>query len=205
MFYTDDINGKNILLHACCGPCSLGAIPQLIESGANITLSFYNPCIIDGEFEKRLEALKTVASTYSLSLVVPSHDHAAYLAYAAPHRSDREGGARCGLCFSDRLRATAEYAAANGFDAFSTTLTVSPHKNASLIFSLADEISDGAGVPFLARDFKKRDGFKRSCELSRELGIYRQGFCGCEYSCASAGIDFAEYGARVVAEYGGGK
>lgn len=203
MFYTDDINGKNILLHACCGPCSLGAAPQLVADGARVTLFYYNPCIIDGEYEKRLAALQTVARRYSLDIISPPHDYSAYRKYAEPYAFEKEGGARCSLCFSDRLRAAAAYASEWGFDAFSTTLTVSPHKNSKLIFSIADRIADGVGVPFLARDFKKKDGFKMSCSLSRELNIYRQGFCGCEYSCASAGIDYGEYSASVISEYGG--
>lgn len=186
MFFTDDISNKKILLHACCGPCSLGTIEPLLSDGAYVTLYFYNPCIIDGEFEKRLEAIEFVAKHYGLELVVPEHVYSDYLEYAASHGGDREGGARCGLCFDDRLRAAAKHAARHGFDAFSTTLTVSPHKDAKRIFALADGISDEFGVPFLARDFKKRDGFLRSTRLSRELGIYRQSFCGCEFSLSAS-------------------
>lgn len=182
MYYTDALTDKKILLHACCGPCSLGAIEPLLSDGALITLFYYNPCIIDGEFERRLDALRTVAEHYSLPLVVPDHDYSVYLAYAEPYATDREGGARCGLCFADRLTSSAGYAFANGFDAFATTLTVSPHKDSRRIFSIADGISDKVGVPFLPRDFKKRDGFKLSCSLAAELGIYRQRFCGCEFS-----------------------
>lgn len=201
MLYTGDIKDKKILLHACCGPCSLGAIEPLLADGALITLFYYNPCIIRGEFEKRLAALETVAAHYALPLVVSRVDRAVFTDYAKDHAQEREGGERCRLCIADRLGATARYAANNGFDIFSTTLTVSPHKNSKLIFSLADEIADSVGVRFLPRDFKKHDGFLRSCELSRQLGIYRQGFCGCEYSCLSAGIDVAEYSAQVAAEY----
>lgn len=182
MFFESDISGKNILLHACCGPCSLGAIDPLLEQGGLVTLFYYNPCIIVGEFDKRLDALRTVAEHYSLDIVVPPHDRKAFTSYAAPHALEQEGGERCSLCMGDRLRATAEYAKAHGYDMFTTTLTVSPHKNSKLIFSLADNISDELGVPFLPKDFKKRDGFMRSCRLSAELGIYRQSFCGCEYS-----------------------
>lgn len=192
MFYGDAIADKNILLHVCCGPCSLGAIEPLLGDGARIVLYYYNPCIIDGEFERRLDALRTVAEHYALPLVVPPHDYSAYLSYAAPHASEREGGERCGLCFADRLGASAEYAFANGFDAFTTTLTVSPHKDSRRIFSIADEISDRIGVPFLPRDFKKRDGFKLSCRLAAELGIYRQRFCGCEFSLPEISADGGE-------------
>ena len=184
MFFTDDVKDKKILLHACCGPCSLGAIAPLLADGADITLFFYNPCIVNGEFERRLDALDTVAAYYGLPVVVPTHNYGDFLTYAQSHATDREGGARCSLCMDDRLRATALYARENGFDAYTTTLTVSPHKNSKLIFSLAERFDDGA--PFLPRDFKKRDGSLLSCRLTRELGIYRQCFCGCEYSFAAA-------------------
>ncbi len=182
MLFTGDLQDKKILLHACCGPCSLGAIEPLISDGAMLTLFFYNPCIMDGEYEKRLAAIEFVAKRYGLELVVPPHDYSEYLGYASERGGDPEGGARCSLCFSDRLRASAEYAARGGFDMFTTTLTVSPHKDAKRIFAIGDKLADEFGVPFLARDFKKRDGFLRSTRLSRELGIYRQNFCGCEFS-----------------------
>ncbi|MCH5162303.1 MAG: epoxyqueuosine reductase QueH [Clostridiales bacterium] len=193
MFYTGDIQGKKILLHACCGPCSLGAIEPLMRDGALITLYYYNPSIFDGEFEKRLIALDTVAKHYDLPLVVSRDGRDGFLRFADSYAEEREGGERCRLCMDDRLDKSAQYAKAHGFDAFSTTLTVSPHKNSKLIFSLADTVSDKYGIQFLARDFKKNDGFKKSCDLSRTLGIYRQGFCGCEYSLAAVGIDYAEY------------
>ena len=187
MFYDGDIKDKKILLHACCGPCSLGAIAPLLDEGASIELFFYNPSIIDGEFEKRLDALETVAKHYGLNVITPEQEHSHFSAFAAPLANEREGGERCALCMDDRLRVSAEYALLHGFDAYTTTLTVSPHKNSKLIFSLADRISGCA--PFLARDFKKRDGFLRSCNLAREMDIYRQNFCGCEYSNAHSSRD----------------
>ena len=185
MFYDGDIANKKILLHACCGPCSLGAIEPLMADGALLTLLFYNPCIEDGEFEKRLEALNSVASHYSLPVIVPPHDYSSFKTYAEAYAQAREGGERCGLCMKDRIAFAARYALENGFDAYTTTLTVSPHKNSRLIFSLAESVTDGA--PFLPRDFKKKDGFLLSCRLARELGIYRQQYCGCEYSRRSSG------------------
>ena len=169
MFYDGDIKDKKILLHACCGPCSLGAIAPLLDEGASIELFFYNPSIIDGEFEKRLDALETVAKHYGLNVITPEQEHSHFSAFAAPLANEREGGERCALCMDDRLRVSAEYALLHGFDAYTTTLTVSPHKNSKLIFSLADRIIGGA--PFLARDFKKRDGFC-GLAISRAKWIY---------------------------------
>lgn len=181
----DDIGNKRILLHACCGPCSLGAIEPLLSEGADITLFYYNPCIVDGEYSLRLEALEAVAKHYGLPLVVPDYDRSVFLSFARGHEDAPEGGERCRLCIDDRLRVSADYAAEHGFDGYTTTLTVSPHKNSKLIFALAESYS--AGVPFIRRDFKKRDGFLLSCRRATELGIYRQKFCGCEYSLSAAG------------------
>lgn len=183
MFFSDDIKNKKILLHACCGPCSLGAIEPLLSDGADLTLFFYNPCIVDGEFEKRLDALNSVARYYGLPVIAPPHSYSEFISYAEPYAAAAEGGARCGLCMDDRLRVSADYALEHGFDCYTTTLTVSPHKNSKLIFSLADAYD---GAPFLPRDFKKRDGFLLSCKRARELGIYRQNFCGCEFSLGRA-------------------
>ncbi len=184
---SETISQKKILLHACCGPCSLGAIEPLLEEGGLVTLFYYDPCIIEGEFERRLDALNTVADHYGLDVIVPQYDHSSYLSYAAPFSSEREGGERCSLCFGDRLKTSAEYAESHGFDMYTTTLTVSPHKNSKLIFSIAERLEkSGIGAQFLCRDFKKRDGFLRSCRLSEKLGIYRQRFCGCEFSLVGA-------------------
>lgn len=183
MFYTGDIKGKKILLHACCGPCSLGAIEPLLEDGADVALYFYNPCIVDGEFDLRLAAIEAVARHYGIELAVPPHDYGSYKEYASAYADSPEGGERCALCMKQRLEFAAVYAKAHGFDAYTTTLTVSPHKNSKLIFSLAQALDDsGIGASFLARDFKKRDGFLLSVRRARELDIYRQKFCGCEYS-----------------------
>lgn len=185
MFYDGDIKCKKILLHACCGPCSLGAIEPLLNDGADITLYFYNPCIISHEYERRLAALERVADYYGIPVVVPQHDYASFNSYASLHASAREGGARCELCMRDRLVVSADYALKHGYDCYTTTLTVSPHKDSKLIFSLAERYADGA--PFLPRDFKKRDGFLLSTKRAKELEIYRQDFCGCEYSFAARG------------------
>lgn len=191
-----------MLLHVCCGPCALGAIEPLLEEGADITLFYYDPCIIDGEFEKRYVALTTVAEKYNLPIVVPKHDYGVYMETAGHRSGDKEGGQRCSLCMGERLETSAKYAQEHGFDAYTTTLTVSPHKDSKRIFALAEALGEmGIGAPFLKRDFKKHDGFLHSCKLSDELGIYRQKFCGCEYSAANAGILVAEYSARLKAEY----
>ena len=114
-----------------------------------------------------------------VELIVPDRDEAAFWAAADGLEQEREGGGRCTECFRLRLGKTRDHAAANGFDYFATTLTVSPHKNAELINTLGFALAEGSGSLWLPSDFKKRDGYRRSIALSHEYGLYRQSWCGC--------------------------
>lgn len=172
---------EKLLLHCCCAPCSLGALPRLVGEYA-ITLFYYNPCIISGEYEKRLDALRIVAAHYDLPLIAANSDRARYLASVTGHDKDVEGGARCGICIDGRIGEAAKYAAENCFNVFTTTLSVSPKKNYAFISECGNKHAEKRGVRFLDTDFKKKDGFLTSVRLSKELGIYRQNFCGCEFS-----------------------
>ena len=167
-----------VLLHTCCGPCASACVPRLRGEGHDVTM-FYSNSNIDTpeEFEKRLAAAKTLAEADSVELVADGYDHGSWLReVAAGLENAPEKGARCEKCFRFNLARTARYAAEHGFDAFATSLTVSPHKVSSRIFEASE---DGR---FLKADFKKRDGFKESLKRSSELGLYRQGYCGCEFS-----------------------
>jgi predicted adenine nucleotide alpha hydrolase (AANH) superfamily ATPase len=153
-------------------------VPRLRGEGHDVTM-FYSNSNIDTpeEFEKRLAAAKTLAEADSVELVADGYDHGSWLReVAAGLENAPEKGARCEKCFRFNLARTARYAAEHGFDAFATSLTVSPHKVSSRIFEASE---DGR---FLKADFKKRDGFKESLKRSSELGLYRQGYCGCEFS-----------------------
>lgn len=170
---------KSVLLHACCGPCSTHCIDVLREE-YDIALYFYNPNILPAdEYTKRLDAIGTVAQYYNVPLIVPEYVGEEYLSRVKGLESEREGGQRCTVCFNLRLEKTAEYAKIGGYDLFATTLTVSPHKNAALINTIGAEIAQKYGVEYLPGDFKKKDGFKHSIQLSRMLGLYRQTYCGC--------------------------
>ncbi len=114
-----------------------------------------------------------------MELLVPCRDESAFRAAAAGLEQEREGGARCTVCFDLRLGKTAELAREGGFDYFATTLTVSPHKNAPLINAIGERLAESFGVAWLPSDFKKRDGYRRSIQLSHEYGLYRQAWCGC--------------------------
>ncbi len=171
-----------VLLHVCCGPCASACVPRLKEVGEDVTL-FYSNSNIDTkeEFEKRRAAAQKLADADGAQLVADAYDHAAWLKeVAAGYEDAPEKGARCARCFRFNLARTAAYAAAHGFDAFTTSLTVSPHKVSSVIFAQGEAVQGPAR--FLKEDFKKKDGFKLSVRRAAELGLYRQAYCGCEFS-----------------------
>ena len=174
-----------LLLQVCCAPCFAGSVEYLTEH-FDVTAFFYNPNIQPKqEFNLRLDALKQLIESFpSVKLVVPEQDENEYLAYVKGLEKEKEGGARCTGCFELRLEKTAKYMMDNmgDFDYFATTLTVSPHKNAKIINEIGNKIATKYGVNYLESDFKKKDGFLRSINKSKELGLYRQDYCGCSFS-----------------------
>lgn len=171
-----------LLLHACCGPCA-SSVLEYLTPHFDVTVYYYNPNILPKEeFILRESALKDVISHYDgVKLIVPSQDGNEYISYVKGHKDDAEGGARCSLCFRLRLENTAKYLREHisEYDAFATTLTVSPHKNAPLINEIGNEVAKAYDISYLASDFKKRDGYLRSVQLCKEWNIYRQSYCGC--------------------------
>lgn len=173
--------GKKILLHACCAPCATSVCERLKED-AKLALFWYNPNIQNKpEHDKRLENLRFLAKEYSLPLLEGGCVAGQFEQAVEGYEKEKEGGARCPLCFYLRLFVTAMIAKENGFDYFCTTLTVSPHKNANAINKIGEEIAEKVGIKWLYSDFKKRNGYLRSIQLSKELGLYRQNYCGCDY------------------------
>lgn len=173
---------KKILLHVCCAGCS-AYVPQLLRDQYEITLFFYNPNIHPySEYKKRRKEVKKIASLYDLDLIIGKYDHTDWLKKITGHQNDPEGGERCMICYEERLEATARTARKKRFDVFTTTLTISPHKKANKINEIGRNIAREYGVEFLEQDFKKHDGFKKSSQLSQQLGLYRQNYCGCEFS-----------------------
>ncbi len=175
-----------LLLQSCCGPCSSYVLEYLTRF-FDVTVFFSNSNIYPKEeFDKRLmtqrEVTEKLKTPYPVGLAMDEYDHEAFLDKVSGLEGQPEGGARCTECFRVRLHRTAQYAKENGFDCFTTTLSVSPHKNAEILNSLGNEIGEQFGISFLTADFKKREGYKRSIELSRELDLYRQEYCGCEFS-----------------------
>ena len=166
-----------ILLHICCAPCGGGCVERLLGEGRRVRLYYSNSNLASlDEFERRLDSVKLLSAHFGVPLEVDAYDHAAYLAAVAGLESEPERGARCVKCFAFNLGRAAKRAAELSLT-FSTTLTVSPHKSSATIFAVG-----GAYPHFEAIDFKKRDGFLRSNRIARELGFYRQKFCGCEFS-----------------------
>lgn len=177
----------SLLLHSCCGPCSTYVLDYLSDY-FDITVLYYNPCIDpEEEYNLRKKVQKGFIERMNargkhIRYTDLPYDHLVFLDAVVGHEEDREGGARCAICFEQRLRKTAELAKQGGYDWFCTTLTVSPHKNATVLNQIGERLEKEYGVPFLPSDFKKRDGYKKSIELSREYCLYRQNYCGCEFS-----------------------
>lgn len=175
-----------LLLHACCAPCSSYCL-EYLSRYFEITLLYYNPNITDAEeYLKRAEELKRLARELpmknAVSVVSGDYDPESFYAAARGLEHVPEGGERCFKCYRLRLEYAARYAAEHAFDYYCTTLSISPLKNAAKLNEIGAELSEIYKVPWLPSDFKKRGGYLRSIELSREYGLYRQDYCGCEYS-----------------------
>ena len=178
---------KKILLHVCCAVCAGYVSAELKKAFGKVVLYFYNPNVQPAEeYGKRLEAARTAAANNGLELLEGDYDAENWLAAVKGLEGEPEGGKRCDVCFARRLEETARLAAANGFDCFAATLTVSPHKNSDLINVIGEAAGKKYGVEFLAADFKKKDGFKKSMDLAKAGRIYRQHYCGCAFSLKEA-------------------
>ena len=175
-----------LLLHACCAPCS-SYVLEYLSKHFLITVRFYNPNIGEAdEYTHRKEELKRLIREMPLDHAVTfsegKYEPEAFEKMAEGLETVPEGGERCFRCYEMRLRESAAYAAENHFDYFTTTLSISPLKNAQKLNEIGMALSDEYGVPYLFSDFKKKDGYKRSIELSEVYGLYRQNYCGCRFS-----------------------
>lgn len=174
-----------LLLHSCCGPCS-SYVLEYLNDYFDITVFFYNPNIYpEGEYNKRLSDQKKLLKEMfikPLKLIELPYNHDEYLSLVNGLENEKEGCKRCFVCYKLRLQKTAEYAKENKFDYFATTLTVSPYKNANKLNEIGKELEEELNIKYLVSDFKKRNGYKRSIELSNKYDLYRQNYCGCEFS-----------------------
>ncbi|MBO7217919.1 MAG: epoxyqueuosine reductase QueH [Clostridia bacterium] len=175
-----------LLLHVCCAPCSSYVLEYLSEF-FEITLYFYNPNISpEKEYLYRYEELKRllVETKSEAKLELGEYEPESFLEIARGREDEPEGGERCFLCYKLRLSKSGEYAARHGFDYFTTSLSISPYKNAEKLNEIGKEIAEELKIKYLYSDFKKKNGYKRSIELSKQYGLYRQDYCGCAYSKA---------------------
>jgi hypothetical protein len=175
-----------LLLHSCCAPCSSHCIEYLSDF-FKVTVFYYNPNISEQEeYKKRVSEqirfIKEFPAKNTVSFIEGDYEPEKYYRNVSGLEKCEEGGERCFVCYELRLRKTAELAKAQGFDYFTTTLTISPLKNSVKLNEIGLELSKEYGVSYLLSDFKKKEGYKRSIELSKEYGLYRQNYCGCEFS-----------------------
>lgn len=176
----ENAQSKRLLLHCCCAPCSTACLERLYKR-INVTVLFYNPNIKSGEYEKRkAEIIRFLNETDYANFLDCDHEEDEFYKAVKGLEKEKEGGARCLKCFELRLQKTRDIAEANAFDYFSTTLTLSPLKNAKAINEIGESLQQNA--KWLYCDFKKRGGYLRSVQLSKEHDLYRQNFCGCVYS-----------------------
>lgn len=177
-------NKKKLLLHACCAPCS-SAVLERISKYFKITILFYNPNITDySEYFKRKEELKRLIKEvgYDIEVMDCDYDKEKFISMALGLENKKEGDIRCYKCYKLRLEKTALVAKENNFDYFTTTLSISPYKNSKWLNEIGKELSAKYKVDYLYADFKKKNGYKRSIELSNIYHLYRQDYCGCIYS-----------------------
>lgn len=192
-----------LLLHACCAPCSSYCVPAVCGA-FDTTVYFYNPNIApEEEYRFRLQELRRLLGVLPLPAPVAlqegPYDPQRFADIARGHEADPEPGERCRLCYTLRLRATAQAAATGGYEWFGTTLSVSPHKKADWLYEIGCREGQAAGVKFLPSDFKKKGGYAQSIQLSKKYDLYRQDYCGCVYSAAARQRQLQSRAAREAA------
>ena len=175
-----------LLLHSCCAPCS-SYVLEYLSNYFGITVFYYNPNIYpDEEYEMRVREqqrfIREFPAKHPIDFIEGAYDKERFYEMARGLEAVPEGGQRCFQCYELRLREAGELAKARDFDYFTTTLSISPMKNAEKLNEIGLRLAEELGVAYLCSDFKKRNGYKRSTELSREYGMYRQDYCGCVYS-----------------------
>lgn len=184
--YCDEQKVPKLLLHSCCAPCSSYCL-EVLSQYFSVTVFYYNPNIYPPEeYEMRVEEqarfVKEFPAKYPITFVEGAYDTARFYEMAKGMEQLKEGGERCFACYELRLRESAEYAKQHGYDFFTTTLSISPLKNAEKLNEIGKQLEEEYGIKYLYSDFKKQNGYKRSTEISNEYDMYRQYYCGCVYS-----------------------
>ena len=180
----------SVLLHVCCGPCASSVVERLLEENHEVTLFYYNPNTFPyEEHDERLYNVEKLAKHFKVNVISPieteedwNKEHKKWLETIEGLEQEPEGGKRCEVCYKFRLEATAKYAKENGFDKFATTLGIGPMKPIDKINNAGLELAKKYGIKFINENFRKKDGHNRSIVLSRKIKLYRQTYCGCEFS-----------------------
>lgn len=167
-----------LLLHCCCAPCS-SAVIEKISKFFDITFYYYNPNIYpESEYKLRSEEFKKLG----VKIIEEKYCHDDFLDIVKGKENEKEGGVRCQICIADRMDKSFKYAKQNNFDLVTTTLSISPHKDCKFINELGERLQEKYNIKYLHADFKKQNGYLRSIQICKDLGIYRQDYCGCEFS-----------------------
>jgi epoxyqueuosine reductase len=170
---------KNLLLHICCGPCATTTIEQLLPF-YNITGYYFNPNIWpESEYIQRLTSARKTCAFFEIPLIEGEYNRKLFIDNTTGLKNEPENGKRCDICFTMRLSETARKAKEGSFDSFTSTLTAGPMKKAAQINPIGKKEAEKHEIEFIEGDWKKKDGYKRAIEISRQLGLYRQNFCGC--------------------------
>ncbi len=178
----DKNNKPKLLLHACCGPCTSGVFEQLYPY-FNITILYYNPNTYPfDEYILRYKQLEILKNYLDFDMIFMDYNDKEFYDEIKGLELEKEGGKRCEVCYKIRMNKTAKIASEKGFDYFTTTLSVSPYKNATKLNEIGEEMEKKYNIKYIYSDFKKNEGYKNSIINSKEYGLYRQDYCGCEYS-----------------------
>ena len=182
----DNNKVPTLLIHSCCAPCS-SYVLEYLSKYFSITIFYYNPNIYPSEeytrrFKEQQKLISEMAFINPVELIEGNYSYENYQNYIKGLEAEKEGGSRCFKCYELRMKEAAHLAKENSFDYFTTTLSISPYKNAKKINEIGEQLEKEYNVKYLYADFKKKDGYKRSLELSKIYGLYRQDYCGCSYS-----------------------
>ena len=182
MTISNNNHKPKFLLHVCCATCALHPY-FLLSKDFTVTFYFYNPNIHPKkEYMHRLKDVEMISKKFNIPLIIGSYEMKKWFELTKNLKEEPEGGKRCDVCFKMRLEKTADIAKKLNIDLFGTTLSISPHKNHITINSIGKTLADAKKLTFYESNFKKKDGFKKAIQLSNELNIYRQNYCGCIYS-----------------------
>lgn len=183
MVEKQEVYSKKILLHACCAICSGYPISLLQDMGYSVVVYFYNPNIYPSEeYERRLEAQKTLCKHFGCELIVGEYELEIYEGYVKGLEDEPEKGLRCDKCFELRLQKTAELAKELNIEEFTTSIVISPHKNYEKLTKIGEKIAQDMNLRYLAENFRKQDGFLKTNQISKSLNLYRQNYCGCKFA-----------------------